>query len=332
MIKSFKAKNFLSIGKEQEVNFSISKKDILNNSSIEIDKKNTLNKISCLIGGNATGKSSILKSLCFLISLIDNAYKSTNKTDDIGITSHKIYKKENNIFKIEFFDKGELYKYKLEIKENKIKYEYLGVNKERSFSKIFEYKDNNLDTKLKINKIDLERFKDKFNTPFLSSLIATEYLKIDFFRSNTSNIKNDSDTNYDPVSNYMWLHSLFKENANDFKHKILKLINKIDISISDFVFKPYQGTIFLHCNHSNDKNNFDLPLLAESHGTQKSLNLLARSLKALELGKIMIIDEIEEGLHIDLVKIIISLFSDPKSNLYNAAINIFHTPIPIAFG
>lgn len=62
-----------------------------------------------------------------------------------------------------------------------------------------------------------------------------------------------------------------------------------------------------------------LPFLQfESNGTIKLLNILPTIFTALETGNILIIDEIENGLHPAVVKMIINLFYNPDTNPYNA--------------
>ena len=62
-----------------------------------------------------------------------------------------------------------------------------------------------------------------------------------------------------------------------------------------------------------------LPFLQiESNGTIKLLNILPTIFDTLSTGNILIVDEIENGLHPTVVKKMIELFYDPKTNPYNA--------------
>lgn len=62
-----------------------------------------------------------------------------------------------------------------------------------------------------------------------------------------------------------------------------------------------------------------LPFLQiESNGTIKLLNILPTIFDALSTGNILIVDEIENGLHPTVVKKMIELFYNPETNPYNA--------------
>lgn len=62
-----------------------------------------------------------------------------------------------------------------------------------------------------------------------------------------------------------------------------------------------------------------LPFLQiESNGTIKLFNILPVIFDTLSTGDILIVDEIENGLHPTIVKRLIELFYDPKTNPYNA--------------
>ena len=62
-----------------------------------------------------------------------------------------------------------------------------------------------------------------------------------------------------------------------------------------------------------------LPFLQiESNGTIKLLNILPTIFNVLNTGGILIVDEIENGLHPTVVKSMIDLFYNPKTNPFNA--------------
>lgn len=64
-----------------------------------------------------------------------------------------------------------------------------------------------------------------------------------------------------------------------------------------------------------------LPFLQfESTGTIKLFNILPALIKALDKGRTIFIDEIENGLHPNLVKLILDLFYNTDTNPYNAQI------------
>ncbi len=60
----------------------------------------------------------------------------------------------------------------------------------------------------------------------------------------------------------------------------------------------------------------------ESYGTYRFLSLAAPIINALENGSVLWIDEIDNGLHYDLVRALVSLFQDEKTNIHNAQLII----------
>ena len=60
----------------------------------------------------------------------------------------------------------------------------------------------------------------------------------------------------------------------------------------------------------------------ESFGTYRFLSLAEPIIKALETGSVLWIDEIDNGLHYDLVRALISLFQDALINVHNAQLII----------
>ena len=75
MIKEFKITNFFSIKDTQTISFNIKKKDMLDQSSFISPCKNKLNNIIALIGNNASGKTTVLKGLSFLLWFISSSYQ-----------------------------------------------------------------------------------------------------------------------------------------------------------------------------------------------------------------------------------------------------------------
>lgn len=76
-----------------------------------------------------------------------------------------------------------------------------------------------------------------------------------------------------------------------------------------------------HSIYDNHKavSQSELPFLQiESNGTIKLLDILPTIFDALSTGNILIVDEIENGLHPTVVKKMIELFYNPETNPHNA--------------
>lgn len=129
-----------------------------------------------------------------------------------------------------------------------------------------------------------------------------------------------------------------------------KYLKAADINISDYRFTVKKGIpqdivlppgVFfdenilmnakqweLYMKHTVEtdgkENTVELPIQFESHGTALYFAYCPAIYKALKLGKTVLIDEIDNGLHPLLVRSLVEMFNDPETNP-NGAQLIFNT-------
>ena len=139
------------------------------------------------------------------------------------------------------------------------------------------------------------------------------------------------------------------------KKKILSFIKSADIGISDiskkeisfeelkkdnpnienlpsFIIEDMKKkgllsveTKHIQYTHDNTYNGLKiLDLGSESDGTQKLLALSTPIIKALDKGEVLVIDELDNSLHTELLKAIVMLFNSEETNPNNAQL-IFTT-------
>lgn len=77
-----------------------------------------------------------------------------------------------------------------------------------------------------------------------------------------------------------------------------------------------------HCGEEGKR--IKLPYERESHGTQAMVGLGIKVITALEYGQVLIVDELESGLHPFNVRRLVEVFQDPKKNTKGAQL-IFST-------
>jgi AAA15 family ATPase/GTPase len=333
MLKNISISNFYSIGKSQKISFSISAKDALDDSS-QTEGKNVVNLVNCIVGHNASGKTTVLKAISFVYWLIRSSYSSMKPDESIPFDAHKLLAKDSSPteIEIEFRHKEREFKYLIKLTKSKILKEYLGEKKLRGYSRVFEYtRVKNgwkfLDPIIEINKKDLDRFKGRENVSVLSSLLATGYLPelkfFDEFSSNVSQLGNHPDDiveSFFTTSNKLHLDK-------DLRRESLKFIDEIDIGISDFNFLKLSkketknkaqakedDVHILQCLHKSTSDEFELELINESNGTQAGLKYLSHAIPILKSGGVLIIDEIETGLHPRVAQKLINLFERKSTN------------------
>ena len=360
MFTSIYLDNFLGISAPIELDFISRSRNKEENSSVaKIEDGIYINKIIGIIGGNASGKTSILTAInlignilttpiCqfdtedkfkYIQELIDkdhspenrklmyDFFNDVNSSIDISIQNQR-RKNENTVFKVEMYiiDKKEelsgYYTYNLELNgiKKRIEKEYLGYRK--------KYKDK-VETIIDINdakegqvyyinryfkniadidntkKEELER-KYKFTKTFV-----THYIE------NSANISTSEEHNPEKLKFIDW----YKKSPDT----VRTLVRVVDPKIKDVMIdtdNKYEELLFILKDGSKITRNM------LSTGTERFLNTIRNVNKIIDKNGILIVDEIEQNLHKDLVGLIIRLFGEMSKN--NSQI-IFTTLSPEIF-
>ena len=352
--------NFLGISSPVELDFISKSRGKDNNSSIvkTIDGI-YINKMIGIIGGNASGKTSILSAINTIGALlvqpvlqfnIEEKLKDLEKIilDDNDSENRKLLhdilddfnsgvdirfqnvrrKNDDSTFEIEMYISNEVedlagyYNYKIVLNgtEKSIKSENLKFRKKYSQNSedvvnitnakegqvyyINRYFKNIAD----INDEKREQLERKYK--YINCFI-THYIK------NSATISTDSDNNYKELKFIDW----YKKSPEVFT----TLAKVVDTKICDVIIEKdsrNEELLFVLKDGSKITRNM------LSTGTDRFLNLIRYVNDTIEKNGILIIDEIEQNLHKDLVKLIINLFSNLNSN--NSQI-IFTTLSPDIF-
>lgn len=352
--------NFLGISAPVTFDFiSQSRNKDKLNSVIKIEDGIYVNKLVGIIGGNASGKTSIFAAINMIGQILtspilqfdlndkmdsirellekDNNIEdrkllrdmidSINSSTDIVVQNLR-RKDEDTIIEVEMYitsDEEELtgyytYKVRLNGKSKKIKNEFLGFRK---------------------------KYKDK-NEPIIRIEDAKEgqvYYINRFFR-NITDIDKESKTELEKKYKYckVFVEHYIKNSATldtseDCNYKDLKyidwykkapeslrtLVRVVDPKIKDVKIdndNKYEELVFV----LKDGSNITRSML--STGTERFLNLIRYVNEIIDKNGVLAIDEIEQNLHKDLVELIIKLFSEMTNK--NAQI-IFTTLSPEIF-
>ena len=352
--------NFLGISAPVTFDFiSQSRNKDKLNSVIKIEDGIYVNKLVGIIGGNASGKTSILSAINMIGQILtspilqfdlndkmdsirellekDNNIEdrkllrdmidSINSSTDIVVQNLR-RKDEDTIIEVEMYitsDEEELtgyytYKVRLNGKSKKIKNEFLGFRK---------------------------KYKDK-NEPIIRIEDAKEgqvYYINRFFR-NITDIDKESKVELEKKYKYckVFVEHYIKNSATldtseDCNYKDLKyidwykkapeslrtLVRVVDPKIKDVKIdndNKYEELVFV----LKDGSNITRSML--STGTERFLNLIRYVNEIIDKNGVLAIDEIEQNLHKDLVELIIKLFSEMTNK--NAQI-IFTTLSPEIF-
>lgn len=314
-------------------------------------------KVAYIYGGNGTGKSflcRILRQIQSIIMLSPILASGNNQLIDSGVFKNIIDSVPNFKFETSYNDKPTLlglcivigktaYTYEFTIKNGIIQTERL-QKKYRRTETILErtspsYTDIRLKSELASFETNLKVVKEEvlclsmasfLNNSFAMQLIAAireiPVLNMASLRVGM-NIDEEafSENRLDKYTRVLQkadptmkeLKVSFKEkkierqkfNPDDFENKeIIMATAKIDVQSSHKVYKD--GEVI---------STVKMPFFeTESSGTIKLFTVLPHLFNILEQGGTLILDEIENGLHSNLVKDLVQLFYDEETNPYHA--------------
>jgi len=359
MLISFKIENYRSIKDPVIIDFNTVKKfgnNELPDNSFKVGNENLLKSI-ILYGRNASGKSNLLRAFDEFKDIVCDS--DTFKHGQL-ILEYLPYefdsetKNKPTTFEAEFYGVKTFTKYlysisfnSYEIVEESLFFYPQGVKTKlftRSFNKI------NYGDSFRGNKKEIESNLLK-NQLFLSKSATNNFIYLDEVYLTLSTQFNIAINNFDFVSINM-IEEEIRLNLNDEKLKtnLKKLLQCGDTGLMDYKLGEksgnhlsMMGTIAATRFYDESKNKdydmrtvhrmFDkgkesglseLDISEESLGTQKLITLGLRIIDTLTFGGIMVIDEIDKGLHPLLTRMLIKLFHSKKNNPKNAQL-IFAT-------
>ena len=367
ILKSVFAENYASFADRLEFTCEsvTSKKDHSKNTCTNGDYE--LNLVSYIYGANGSGKSyfcRIFQKIREIIVLSTNvgqaqtAYSSYNQStitlsQPRGFAFDVVYQDKPSKFGIELILDGILYHYEFSILKNEIISEILQKKKLRTETILHrtspDYKDIELKSEFKnFNNLKQVVRRDalclavaaNLNNSFALRLIksiwrlnlfnmATPYLAPphqEAFNNERLKIYTDVLRHADPTLSEINVtfseENIKKTNkTDDFENKeiIEKCIN-VGVKTKHTLYKNGKET-----NKTTSEISF---FEEESLGTIKLFSTLPYLYDVLENGDVLILDEIENGLHLNLVKEIIRLFTNPTRNPNNAQL-IFTSHQPL---
>lgn len=349
MLLQYDIENNLSVKSRQRVAFIADNKKELVDSEIDVLGYKILPVIG-LYGKNASGKTNLLKGLKHIYDMVILSH-SFDPARPIPFYTPFAFTKEKNKeskFEITFMINEKRYVYGFSHDSLEIKEEYLYVFNSSKPSKIFD-KDINTQEVYTFgqNYSGLKDYVGKThkNKLFLSTAAqwAADQKEINdiynFFRNGMVYYQKDCGIPSVEFENETTSLLIEDENARKF---FKTLISYLDLEIEDI--KPTKIPVDLNglpeevkkiieAARNGDKNleatsvktlyningvNYDLDLKQESNGIQKIYQLFPLLYHGLNSKKIIVIDEIETGLHPFLIKGIIKLFQNKNINKHNS--------------
>lgn len=362
MLVNFRVENFKSFKDLTEFSMESTKlKNLKDSNTFDIGNKSLL-KSAAIFGPNASGKSSVFDAIKAMQSIVKNSIdiEKTKKYRAHPFLLNSKTEKKGTTFEIEFIVGSYVYRYGLKIGISSIIIkEWLYRKKlepNHRFILLFKRKKEEISIGASFKEGSGLPEKTRANSLFLPVVAQfngkiSEKLLTWFNQLNVLyNLESAAFANY----------SYSKLDDEEFKEKIVSLVKSADTGIysiikkslsfeeladqiskeegaslddiPDFILDSIKkdGVSSINTEHIkyNDENEFlavrKFELDFESDGTQRLLALSAPIIDALDNGKVLVIDELDNSLHTDLVEAIVKLFNSSKTNINNAQL-IFST-------
>ena len=365
MFINFRFKNCRSFYEETKLSLQAAADSTLREiNTFTVDEKvtdkgeNELLKSAVIFGGNASGKSNIIKAFTYMVNVVRlSSAQIPIVAGNEQFAFQKDSGKKPSLFEVEFIQNGIYYKYGFELAGGVVRHEWLYKREER-LTRVFERTDEKIEI-MGLSSQVINLIKIPAATLFVSignhfNLAINRYLNdvIVWFLNNLIVFEN--------MANSLEIYTM--ENGK-YKKQALDILRRADIGISDFeVIKDKIATVEnknnvldlntqmqinpalitgqIKAENENvynidvetrfdvfDENNKvierkSVMLFKEagfnSEGTIRLFCYLGWILAALDQGRTIFIDEIDAKLHFLVADYIIGLFNSIEHNPKNA--------------
>ena len=276
----------------------------LEGNLFSVDGEQMLKSVA-LFGANASGKSNVIKAIRACVNMVRSSH-NYNVDTKFAISPFKFedYANKPSSFYIRFLLNGVEYEYSFSFMHDEIITETLFYYPNGRKSLVFS-RDESRGTEKK----DIYEFKTVIKRPFD---VADNTSKKTLYISRASQMDreiaqkiflffcNDIVLDYQ-VANIDSLDNLFKER----KEQMLEVLRTADSDIIDFKIQNNAITTF---HRTNPSVAFDFET-EESEGTKTLFRMMVRMIGIIHEGKMLLVDEIDNSLHTQLVEFVIGMFN-----------------------
>lgn len=276
----------------------------LEGNLFSVDGEQMLKSVA-LFGANASGKNNVIKAIRACVNMVRSSH-NYNVDTRFAISPFKFedYANKPSSFYIRFLLNGVEYEYSFSFMHDEIITETLYYYPNGRKSLVFS-RDESRGTEKK----NIYEFKTVIKRPFD---VADNTSKKTLYISRASQMDreiaqkiflffcNDIVLDYQ-VANIDSLDNLFKER----KEQMLEVLRTADSDIIDFKIQNNAITTF---HRTNPSVAFDFET-EESEGTKTLFRMMVRMIGIIHEGKMLLVDEIDNSLHTQLVEFVIGMFN-----------------------
>ncbi|MCF6300554.1 MAG: ATP-binding protein [Proteobacteria bacterium] len=356
MLIEFTVKNYRSIKGEQTLSLVKAKGEARNCFVPDVLQSIALSSSAVIYGANAAGKSNLVEALAFMDNMVRKSATSKQQGDKIPAAPFLFDEKttqEPSEFEVVFISEGVKFQYGFSLNKERVLEEWLIAfpkgRPQEWFSRTYSTKNNKSEYKFGnhlTGQKQVWKNTTRNNALFLSTSIQlnSEQLQpvFNWFQSklyiiNSSKVSSNftieqCDTT---INKELILQFLQSVNIDIYDVKIKKekfdpaiLPKEMPASVKEFYIDELTDKEVIKevksVHKTKNGNLVALDLEEESDGTQKFFALSGLWLDALKNGDVLVIDELHNSLHPKLVKYLVELFHNKKTNPNNAQL-IFTT-------
>lgn len=321
MIRYFSVENYKSIKNENTLDFD---------SHLPKEYGFVANPVVGFAGANASGKTSILQALTFVLWFMGDSFLQLEEGSEIPVEPFWTVKETSTTFNI-IFAQNSL----VDGEYKRIDYEYqLSLTKKQVLSEALYYypygrkrvaylrDGNRVRFGATIRHIDTTDLRHNSSIISFAALFSSQRVaaacKSYLFQSNLHH--NGAKENEFRAES---LETLLKD--EEMRQRVQFLLNLADVGIEEVYLRELDIPAAMISSHNKrikrpffkhriDNQLVDFSLDLESAGTIQFLATLPQVINGLKDGAVLILDEVELKLHQDLVSKLVELFEDPAEN------------------
>ena len=330
MLLQFKFKNHKCFYDETILDMMATSEKRHINTTFDVNGNKILPVIE-INGANASGKTSVLDALMFMIKIIKKSNRFDINEELPTIPFAFSDKKENSEYEISFCLGEQEYRYGFSLNKNGFDEEWLyrkklSLNNDTKQWLIFERCNNNVHFGNSYDKYEKtwNLFVNSVNTSKLLILSTVAFKEEKGIFRDIYNFIGKFDFRIESIFNKTASIEILNED-NLLYNRFQTIINEFDPCLLGIKIDKYRDETGrelykingVHKNVDSNKKTL-LPIEYESDGTVKIFNIMPVILKNLEIGGVLCIDELDVKLHPLLFKKIVNMYRDKTINKNNA--------------
>lgn len=292
-----------------------------------------LSHVLAVVGANGAGKTNVIKALDFVCWFVSKSF-FMEPEHRLAVQPHALAADAVSRFELEFEAQGKLYRYALALNQERVLSESLRLKTSRLFSTLFQ---REWDAQTGTESIKQPHFglpqKQAEKVKPLASLISmaaqfgieTAHTIVQTLGQRYSNVGATGRQAFQGAPDVLGAARFFA-GSQAHHSRMVHLLNQWDFGLQDIRLKTLrtmkdgqeEEVLVPFGIHRDGTHEMELPMFAESSGTQAAFVLLAGLLPILAQGGTVVFDELEADLHPLMLEPILNLFLSPKTNPHNA--------------